>query len=377
MIVTIGTLALIGVLFTMSQYFQGVVGTDAGLISAPVPRALMRARPETPNSRGEARRGLRPPTAATRNRNRCPVPGPSAPSLPVSHAAVAFGYAAAGNPTATSRRRAPIRKAYRWLPPCTTSRTPAAGSASRSQAAPGSPGGLTQGDPDLLNPISSFRFRAKHVDTGSSTLDMGMQRFGPDISRFLTPDLFYGALSNFSLSIDPLTQNRYGLAGGNPISFREWDGHQFITDGGGGAATTPTTATPPTPADRCGGCLDGFPPPTPTNPAPSPTTNPLQQRPTPTTVAKPQSCDGNLLQQALCEAGKRAGPAWNQVTQVAGQAWNGARDRAKDAIGIVTQVGGGIATGIDKAREVVLPVASKLSAALRGEARLGASICRR
>src|SRR5215472_14386503 len=77
------------------------------------------------------------------------------------------------------------------------------------------------------------------MDTGSNTVDMGARRFGPDVSRFLTPDLFFGALSNLSLSLDPITQNRYGLAGGNPISFREWDGHQFITDGGGGAATSP------------------------------------------------------------------------------------------------------------------------------------------
>jgi RHS repeat-associated protein len=117
-------------------------------------------------------------------------------------------------------------------------------------------GGLTQGDPDPLNPVSPFRYSAKHMDTGSSTLDMGARRFGPDVSRFLTPDLFFGALSNLSLSLDPITQNRYGLAGGNPISFREWDGHAVLADGGGGAATTPTTATPPVPADRCGGCTD-------------------------------------------------------------------------------------------------------------------------
>jgi len=26
--------------------------------------------------------------------------------------------------------------------------------------------------------------------------------------------------------LDPLTQNRYALAGGNPISYVEWDGHR-------------------------------------------------------------------------------------------------------------------------------------------------------
>jgi hypothetical protein len=38
----------------------------------------------------------------------------------------------------------------------------------------------------------------------------------------------------------PLTQNRYSLAGANPVSFVEIDGHHAIADGGGGAATTPS-----------------------------------------------------------------------------------------------------------------------------------------
>lgn len=39
------------------------------------------------------------------------------------------------------------------------------------------------------------------------------------------PDYFYGALANLSLSTDPLTDNRYALAGANPISFEDWNGH--------------------------------------------------------------------------------------------------------------------------------------------------------
>jgi RHS repeat-associated protein len=119
-------------------------------------------------------------------------------------------------------------------------------------------GALTQGDPDPLNPINPFPYSAKRTDTGSNTVDMGVRRFGPDVSRFLTPDLFFGALSNLSLSLDPITQNRYGLAGGNPISFKEWDGHVAVTDGGGGAATDPTTSATML-ADPCSGpCQDGL-----------------------------------------------------------------------------------------------------------------------
>lgn len=42
-----------------------------------------------------------------------------------------------------------------------------------------------------------------------------------------------------SLGFDPLTQNRYSLAGGNPINFVEVDGHRVIPDGGGGGSSTP------------------------------------------------------------------------------------------------------------------------------------------
>ena len=54
------------------------------------------------------------------------------------------------------------------------------------------------------------------------------------------PDLFRGALTNIHLSTDLLRQNRYGLAGGNPLSYIEWEGHQLLDAGGGGAASSPS-----------------------------------------------------------------------------------------------------------------------------------------
>jgi len=105
---------------------------------------------------------------------------------------------------------------------------------------------LSQGEnADKTNPINPFRYSAKRADTGSGTLDMGVRRFGPDVSHFLTPDFFYGSLANLSLSIDPLTDNRYDLAGGNPISFAEWDGHMALADGYGAAATYPSAIDKP------------------------------------------------------------------------------------------------------------------------------------
>lgn len=84
---------------------------------------------------------------------------------------------------------------------------------------------LSQGDTDQTTPLNPFRYSAKRVDSGSGTLDMGVRRFASGAGQFLTPDFFYGSMADLSLSIDPLTQNRYDLAGGNPISFGEWDGH--------------------------------------------------------------------------------------------------------------------------------------------------------
>jgi RHS repeat-associated protein len=60
---------------------------------------------------------------------------------------------------------------------------------------------------------------------GAGGYDMGARRFGPDIGSFLQQDQFEGALDDLGLTLDPLSQNRYALAGGNPVSYVEWDGH--------------------------------------------------------------------------------------------------------------------------------------------------------
>ncbi|TME54492.1 MAG: hypothetical protein E6I60_07750 [Chloroflexi bacterium] len=61
------------------------------------------------------------------------------------------------------------------------------------------------------------------------------RRFGPDTAHFLQQDVFHGALSDLALGTDPISQNRFAMAGGNPLSFIEWDGHVVVADGGGGA----------------------------------------------------------------------------------------------------------------------------------------------
>ncbi len=105
---------------------------------------------------------------------------------------------------------------------------------------------LSKGDTNKISPINPYRYDAKRYDSGSGTIDMGSRRFGPDTGRFLQQDVLSGALGDLGLGLDPLTQNRYSLAGGNPLSFVEVDGHMPIADGGGGAAPTPAPASAPT-----------------------------------------------------------------------------------------------------------------------------------
>ncbi|WP_112261414.1 DNRLRE domain-containing protein [Lentzea terrae] len=96
---------------------------------------------------------------------------------------------------------------------------------------------LTTGDTDKQAPINPFRYTGKRMDSGSAasgtspvpmgsaSYDMGARRYGPDLGQFLQRDQYQHALSDLGLAVDPLTQNRYALAGGNPISFVETDGH--------------------------------------------------------------------------------------------------------------------------------------------------------
>ena len=86
---------------------------------------------------------------------------------------------------------------------------------------------------------NAYRYSGKRYDSGSSTLDMGARRYSAPIARFLQQDLYYGALDNLDLSSDPLTGNRYALAGGNPVGYVENDGHAPIVESGGFAVWKP------------------------------------------------------------------------------------------------------------------------------------------
>jgi len=102
---------------------------------------------------------------------------------------------------------------------------------------------LTTADIDPLKPLNEYRYAGMRLDVGSGTIDMGARRFGPDISHFLQQDYFKDAFGDLGLSEDPLTQNRYDLAGGNPLSFIEAGGHVFTNDGGGTGSNSPNPNT--------------------------------------------------------------------------------------------------------------------------------------
>ncbi|HYO60731.1 MAG TPA: RHS repeat-associated core domain-containing protein, partial [Actinomycetota bacterium] len=90
-----------------------------------------------------------------------------------------------------------------------------------------------------VDPLNAYRYTGRRMDTGSGSLDMGARRFGPDSQSFLQPDQYGGALANLGLSMDPLTGNRYSLAGGNPVGFVEVDGHTLNKAAGGGGMRIP------------------------------------------------------------------------------------------------------------------------------------------
>ncbi|MEV0594882.1 DNRLRE domain-containing protein [Nonomuraea cavernae] len=83
--------------------------------------------------------------------------------------------------------------------------------------------------PDTADPAkepdSPYRFNAKRWDQASGDYDMGFREYSPGLNRFLTRDMYTGALADLNLTANPFTGNLYAFGGGNPISNVELDGH--------------------------------------------------------------------------------------------------------------------------------------------------------
>jgi RHS repeat-associated protein len=85
-----------------------------------------------------------------------------------------------------------------------------------------------------------FRFQGFYYDSAIKSYDMQAREYQPLVGRFTTPDRFESGAADFSLQADPLTQDRYAFAGGNPVNKIESDGHC----GGGGGPCTPYAGSP-------------------------------------------------------------------------------------------------------------------------------------
>ena len=90
-------------------------------------------------------------------------------------------------------------------------------------------GADTPVDPNssALLPFNAYRFNSARIDVSTQNLDMGARTYDPNINRFVTRDAFSGSTADQALAADPYTGNRYGFAGGNPISNIEMDGHDW------------------------------------------------------------------------------------------------------------------------------------------------------
>ncbi len=103
--------------------------------------------------------------------------------------------------------------------------------------------GDAQADADTVNP---YRFNGKRFNGATGTYDMGFREYNPGLNRFLTRDMYAGALKDMALGTDPWNSNRYAFGGGNPISRIELDGHYAIDDNGERIPGTPLLTGPQT-----------------------------------------------------------------------------------------------------------------------------------
>ncbi|TCC35300.1 DNRLRE domain-containing protein, partial [Kribbella speibonae] len=105
-------------------------------------------------------------------------------------------------------------------------------------------------DADIVNP---YRFNSSRFNGATGTYDMGFREYNPGLNRFLSRDMFDGAVQDLGLGTDPWNANRYMFGGGNPITRIELNGHYNIDDNGERVPETPrppvTVATPPRTVD--------------------------------------------------------------------------------------------------------------------------------
>jgi len=94
---------------------------------------------------------------------------------------------------------------------------------------------LSAGDTSTTDPTNAYRFDSNRFDSGSGNLVAGLRQYTAEDAHFLQEDAFGNAGANLDLSLQDLDQNRYALAGGDPVNFNDADGHMVVPiDGGAG-----------------------------------------------------------------------------------------------------------------------------------------------
>jgi RHS repeat-associated protein len=88
---------------------------------------------------------------------------------------------------------------------------------------------------------NNYRFEGFYDDSGIATYDLQARNYRPEEGIYTTQDSFEQALGNQALRADPLTQNLYAFAGGNPTTNIEWDGHCYNPATGGEFGSSPVS----------------------------------------------------------------------------------------------------------------------------------------
>lgn len=133
-------------------------------------------------------------------------------------------------------------------------------------------GAAPDSDPGLSDQARNqpFRFEGFYYDSGVKTYDMHARHYRPESRRFLSRDQYASGAGDQTLQADPLTQNRYAFAGGNPVTNIEFDGHAPCK----GKLTTGNSC-PPVPTKPGGGSKE-----------PGASGSPIAGPPSPSTVEK-------------------------------------------------------------------------------------------
>lgn len=86
---------------------------------------------------------------------------------------------------------------------------------------------------------NALRYEGFYYDSSDHTYDMQARAYRPDIARFLTQDRFEAAAGDIALKADPLTNNPYAFAAGDPIGNIEYNGH-YVSDPSGSPSSFST-----------------------------------------------------------------------------------------------------------------------------------------